>query len=413
MVNAKTTISIGVLFDVKSLRHHGTLFASLAEVNHRDPTINLRPVIATVDISDSFAVSNAMCDLISQDVIVILGITNVSSLSTIQSYSNTFNVPFISIGSTHNYTLSSPFQMFMRPAYMGAVFDVIELYQYRKALYVYDTDEGLMRLQDVFQYINTRELLVDLDVRRVTELGQLADLIQFSKYDDQLILVMILDISKLDIKEIVQYLNKHIVSGARLHLVTVTLDQLLVNNIQPNEDIELNITGFQLVPPDSKQDTETMTIFPDTFQEELMSSSDALISDCIKLIRMAVEMSEQQEWFPRLWSSFPPTFQRTTAKCSNFVVDKKPYGSLFMEYLARVYFYGKTGTVALDDWFKRRNFLLGVYQYRNGNRALKLGVWSPDLGLKIASQVQDKTYTFIVNASRYSNIVPPLLLYKK
>ncbi|ESO90629.1 hypothetical protein LOTGIDRAFT_122992, partial [Lottia gigantea] len=83
------------------------------------------------------------CDLISQDIVAIIGITNASSLSTIQSYSNTFNIPFISIGSTHNFTLPSPFQIYLRPAYMGAIVDILEFYQYTKALYIYDTDEGL------------------------------------------------------------------------------------------------------------------------------------------------------------------------------------------------------------------------------------------------------------------------------
>lgn len=83
-----------------------------------------------------------MCDLITKDVVAIIGVTNASSLSTIQSYSNTFNMPFVSIGSTQNFTTTPGFQLFVRPSFMGAVVDLLHHYGCRKAVYIYDSDEG-------------------------------------------------------------------------------------------------------------------------------------------------------------------------------------------------------------------------------------------------------------------------------
>ena len=72
----------------------------------------------------------------------IIGVSNASALSTIQSYSNKFQVPFIALSMAQNSTNGSPFQLFMRPMYTKGILDVITSYAWSKILYVYDTDEG-------------------------------------------------------------------------------------------------------------------------------------------------------------------------------------------------------------------------------------------------------------------------------
>ena len=86
---------------------------------------------------------STVCDLIAHDVIAIVGITNASSLPTIQSYSATFHVPFLSLGSSQNVTSSAPFQLSLRPPVMAAVVDLVQHQGCASALYVYDSDEGI------------------------------------------------------------------------------------------------------------------------------------------------------------------------------------------------------------------------------------------------------------------------------
>ncbi|KAL3879137.1 hypothetical protein ACJMK2_031448, partial [Sinanodonta woodiana] len=99
----------------------------------------------------------------------ILGVSNTSALSTIQSYSNTFRVPFLALSVPQNGTNNGPFQLFMRPLYVNGLLHVILKYQWSNILYLYDSDEGLIRLQQLFQALNQREFALDIDVKRVTD----------------------------------------------------------------------------------------------------------------------------------------------------------------------------------------------------------------------------------------------------
>lgn len=71
-----------------------------------------------------------------------MGMSKVCALSTIQSYSDTFHSPFITLSMPQNSTSADPYQLYMRPHYIDGLVDVIVLYGWQKFVYMYDTDEG-------------------------------------------------------------------------------------------------------------------------------------------------------------------------------------------------------------------------------------------------------------------------------
>ncbi|KAL8603441.1 hypothetical protein ACOMHN_053108 [Nucella lapillus] len=214
-------------------------------------SIIFEPVITFVDVTDSFAVSNAMCDLIAHDVIAIVGITNASSLPTIQSYSATFHVPFLSLGSSQNVTSPAPFQLSLRPPVMAAVVDLLHHHGCSSALYMYDSDEGLMRIQDLFQAINIRELYIELDVRRI---GDRAHVTEISKIIGSLHprreMCLVLDVERLETKGVISVVQAGAPTVKDIILVTLDADIALNALLQDPESqpAGFNISGLQLVP---------------------------------------------------------------------------------------------------------------------------------------------------------------------
>lgn len=89
-------------------------------------------------IHDLFSV----CSLLKKGVFGIIGVSDASALSTIQSYSNTFKVPFISLSMTQNSSNHGEYQLFIRPVYTNGLLDVIINYGWDRILYVYENDEG-------------------------------------------------------------------------------------------------------------------------------------------------------------------------------------------------------------------------------------------------------------------------------
>lgn len=70
-------------------------------------------------------------------------------MATIQSYTNTFKVPFVTFSMAQNTSSNTSFQIYMRPIYVNALVAVISHYGWDKVYYIYDSDEG----NDKFSYL--------------------------------------------------------------------------------------------------------------------------------------------------------------------------------------------------------------------------------------------------------------------
>ncbi|XP_070196863.1 uncharacterized protein [Littorina saxatilis] len=284
---ASIKLKLGALFDVRA-RHLTDAFQSAVDQHNRDEqerkgsrhrhhdvesldnrrgdiiSIIFDPVITFVDVTDSFAVSNAMCDLIAHDVIAIVGITNASSLPTIQSYSATFHVPFLSLGSSQNVTSSAPFQLSLRPPVMAAVVDLLQHQGCASALYIYDSDEGLMRIQDLFQAINIRELYLELDVRRI---GDKAHVTEISKIIGSLHprreLCLTLDLERLSTVAVIDVFANDAPTVKDVILVTLDAEFVLDTVLTSAErrPARFNVSGLQLVP--SLTLSRSLYLYPD------------------------------------------------------------------------------------------------------------------------------------------------------
>ncbi|XP_071088465.1 glutamate receptor-like [Haliotis cracherodii] len=397
----KAKLSIGVLLDVRSVQLRPLLETKMGETKEGSSLL-FQPHISTVDITDSFAVSNAMCDLITKDVVAIIGVTNASSLSTIQSYSNTFNMPFVSIGSTQNFTTTPGFQLFVRPSFMGAVVDLLHHYGCRKAVYIYDSDEGLMRIQDLFQSLNTRDLLIDLDVRRINSLpvakdsmGAPAGVDHMTKGDTNQKVFYIMDLEQLDVLGVIRYLKKeHVLSGIDLNIIAVALDLVPVSS--SNTDLSAtNISGFQLVSDGS---ADQVIGLHDSIFTDVMKSTEALLVDAVDVVRTAVEEVERVSpgWLVERSKQLD-----NQVKCTNFVVDKTTHGQILMEHLRQVQFEGQTGRVTFDENGKRNNFALEIFESTSGEANKRVGKWHPEHGLRMSSSWHiEKTVILLINNTR-------------
>ncbi|KAK7495311.1 hypothetical protein BaRGS_00013493, partial [Batillaria attramentaria] len=399
--------------------------SSVRDVENDDVTITFDPVITFVDVTDSFAVSNAMCDLIAHDVIAIVGVTNASSLPTIQSYSATFHVPFLSLGSSQNMSSAAPFQISLRPPAMAAVADLLQHHGCTSALYVYDTDEGLMRIQDLFHAVNIRDIWLELDVRRV---GDKSHVIEVSRIIGSLQpkreICLLLDVERLATTGVVTSfaLDAQTVKD----IVLVTMDGFLVLHdvtTSAGQPRPFNVSALQLVSTDINQPFSQHSVHANPFQEtmlhheplqdlrvsfkldphDLKSSSEALVSDSLRVLDAAVVdvMDSADDLFEE---SDEESAEDMTMKCTNFVVEKKKHGAELMDALRLVHIYGDTGYIRFDSSGKREDYTIGALSVPAGESTItKIGEWSSASGLTSRAAARDnlRTYTVFGNISRF------------
>lgn len=85
---------------------------------------------------------------------------------------------------------------------------------------------GLMRIQDLFQSLNTRDLLIDLDVRRINSLpvakdgmGAPAGVDHMSKGDTSQKVFYIMDLEQLDVLGVIRYLVRYYIHSASENVI--------------------------------------------------------------------------------------------------------------------------------------------------------------------------------------------------
>ncbi|GFS12036.1 glutamate receptor [Elysia marginata] len=92
-----------------------------------------------------------------------------SSSSSNNNNKNSNNRYKYSSGWSQSKSRSQSYQLYMRPMYINALVDVIFHYRWDKVIFYYDSDEGLIRLQQLFQATNKYEkILITIDTKRIS-----------------------------------------------------------------------------------------------------------------------------------------------------------------------------------------------------------------------------------------------------
>ncbi|ESO10960.1 hypothetical protein HELRODRAFT_190246 [Helobdella robusta] len=118
---------------------------------------------STIDIQDSFIMGNTLCSFLEKGVLAIHGPISLASMDIFRSYTDTFHIPSISSNVAVNdsaMTSSSlvsgdrkGFQLYVKPLYSKAILDLLKHYNWKEIWYLYDSDEGLDRLQQLLDCI--------------------------------------------------------------------------------------------------------------------------------------------------------------------------------------------------------------------------------------------------------------------
>ncbi|XP_033743404.1 glutamate receptor-like isoform X2 [Pecten maximus] len=335
--------------------------------------VTLKPRFRELDITDSFEVSNAICEQLENGVLAFVGMSKVCALSTIQSYSDTFNSPFITLSMPQNSTSKDPYQLYMRPHYIDGIVDVIVHYNWKEFFYIYDTDEGLVRLQQLFQAFNVREYeLIDINVKRVHDANEshalLRDIYSVVKDTD---LRILLDIATDEARKLIMAIrNDGDMINNRFHFLLADLD---INDMG-EEPLKsgLNVTGFQMnATKDGPARSKDRDIYSGISNEKI-TLEVALVLDAVRLLLKALKNLKTDRHDQR----------RPGVNCrvGDATVREAP-GINFMKALRNTAFNGYTGTVQFDDRGFRKNFKLPLIQTTLNMEKAKVGEYTREGGL--------------------------------
>ena len=75
-------------------------------------------------------------------IVLLFGVHRMATLPTVQSYTETFHMPFVTPGNAIKSHKELGYEIYLRPQYSRALFDIINHYGWKSIHYVFDSEEG-------------------------------------------------------------------------------------------------------------------------------------------------------------------------------------------------------------------------------------------------------------------------------
>ncbi|KAH8302025.1 hypothetical protein KR044_001958 [Drosophila immigrans] len=406
-------IPLGAIFeqgtdDVQSAFKYAMLNHNLNVSARR---FELQAYVDVINTADAFKLSRLICNQFSRGVYSMLGAVSPDSFDTLHSYSNTFQMPFVTPWFPEKVLTPSSglldFAISMRPDYHQAIIDTIQYYGWQSIIYLYDSHDGLLRLQQIYQELKPgNETFRVQMVKRIANvtmaiefLHTMEDLGRFSKKR------IVLDCPAEMAKEIIIQHVRDVKLGRRTY--HYLLSGLVMDNHWPSDVVEfgaINITGFRIVDTNRRAlrdfHDSRKRLEPPSGQNPAGGGSMPAISAQAALMYDAVFVLV--EAFNRILRKKPDQFRANhlqrrshtgggsgSLNESSALLDCNtpkgwvtPWeqGEKISRVLRKVEIDGLTGAVRFDDDGRRVNYTLQVVEMSVNSSLQQVAEWRDDAG---------------------------------
>uniref|UniRef100_A0A671VRZ7 Glutamate receptor n=1 Tax=Sparus aurata TaxID=8175 RepID=A0A671VRZ7_SPAAU len=315
--------------------------------NTTEKPFHLNYNVDNLESSNSFSVTHAFCSQFSRGVYAIFGFYDKKSMNTLTSFCGALHTSFV----TPSYPTDNEVQFViqMRPALRGAVLSLLSHYKWQKFVYLYDTERGssttdaaeFKRIIEEMDRRQEKRYVIDCEVDRInTILEQVVTLGKNSR-------------------------GYHYIL-ANLGFSNVSLDKVFAGGA--------NISGFQIVNPENPIVQQFMQRwerldereFPEARNAPLKYTS-ALTHDAILVIAEAFRYLRRQR--------VDVSRRGSAGDCLANPAVPWSQGIDIERALKTVQVQGMTGNIQFDNYGRRTNYTIDVYEMKAGGPR-KIGYWN-------------------------------------
>ncbi|KAL1517035.1 hypothetical protein ABEB36_000854 [Hypothenemus hampei] len=397
-------VPLGAIFEQGTDDVQTAFKFALASHNKNDSgrRFELQAYVDVINTADAFKLSRLICSQFSRGVFSMLGAVSPDSFDTLHSYSNTFQMPFVTPWFPEKVLAPSSgfldFAISMRPEYYQAIIDTVKYYGWRSIIYLYDSNDGLLRLQQIYQGLTPG--YEQFQVKTVRRISNVTEALQFlrgleeqSRWENKHV---VLDCSADMAKEIVVGHVRDLALGRRTY--HYLLSGLVMDDRWESEVVEygaINITGFRIVDTSRKHVREFLEGWKrlDTIQSpgagrETISAQAALIYDAVFVL---------VEAFNKIIKKKPDNFKNINSRPGrghfynngSKLLDCYPqtgwvtpweHGDKISRYLRKVEIEGLTGEIRFTEEGRRENYTLHVVEMTVNSAMVKVAEWSDRTG---------------------------------
>lgn len=377
------------------------------------PGTELYEVELNMSQADSFSTGKRVCGVVSEGVAAVFGPRAPATMGIVQSICETLEVPNLQIYPEvpeyrgHCLINLHPEQ----ESVVQAIVDVVRNFLHWSSFTIlYETDEGLIRLQEVLKRrgpgdpeIAVRQFLPGNDQRQL-----LKEVNASSEFH------ILLDCA---VERVLQVLRqaREIRMMSDYHSYFITSLDTHTLNLSEFQASHTNITLLRLVNPEDITVQRVVRFWKDKEEyynrslwmtAQTVRTEMALMHDAVFLFARALH---------RLYFKVEETFEVQSLGCD--VVNKWAYGFPLAHYMKINEVDGMTGNIRFDKFGRRSHFKLDVVEYFMG-QFQKVGWWETGHGVTRTQSEEEKeaemqkslqSKTFIVS----SRIGEPFLMHNK
>ncbi|CAG5991815.1 unnamed protein product [Menidia menidia] len=348
--------SKGGLFMRSTVQEHSAFRFAVQLYNTNQNTtekpFHLNYNVDNLESSNSFSVTHAFCSQFSRGVYAIFGFYDKKSMNTLTSFCGALHTSFV----TPSYPTDNEVQFViqMRPALRGAVLSLLSHYKWQKFVYLYDTDRGFSILQAIMEaavannwQVTARSVSSTTDAAEFRRIIEEMDRRQEKRY--------VIDCE-------VDRINTILEQG----FSNVSLDKVFAGGA--------NISGFQIVNPENTIVQQFMQRwerldereFPEARNAPLKYTS-ALTHDAILVIAEAFRYLRRQR--------VDVSRRGSAGDCLANPAVPWSQGIDIERALKTVQVQGMTGNIQFDNYGRRTNYTIDVYEMKTGGPR-KIGYWN-------------------------------------
>ncbi|XP_017877809.2 glutamate receptor 1 [Ceratina calcarata] len=412
-------------------------------LNHNQNTttrkFELQAFVDVINTADAYKLSRLICSQFSRGVYSMLGAVSPDSFDTLHSYSNTFQMPFVTPWFPEKVLTPSSglldFAISMRPDYHRAIIDTVRYYGWKKIIYLYDSHDGLLRLQQIYQGLKPGNESFQVEtVKRIQNMSEAIDFLrsleELNRWSNKYV---VLDCPTDMAKDIVVSHVRDVALGKRTY--HYLLSGLIMDDRWESEVIEygaINITGFRIVDATRPYVKDFLAgwhhLDPATSQgagRESISAQAALMYDAVfvlveafnKFLRKKTDRSNVRRTGVPGSSQITNGTRALDCNSSRGWVTAFEYGDRISKLLRKVEIEGLTGEIRFNDDGRRHNYTLHVVEMTVNSAMVKVAEWTDQSGfqtiaakyIRLRPHEIEKNKTYIVTTI----VEEPYIMRKK
>ncbi|XP_055710635.1 glutamate receptor ionotropic, kainate 2 isoform X2 [Phlebotomus papatasi] len=410
----KTTHCLPDIIKIGGLFHPGddtqeVAFRYAVEKINADRTVlprsKLSAQVEKINPLDSFHASKRVCHLLRTGVAAIFGPQSAHTASHIQSICDTMEIPHLE--TRWDYRLrreSCLVNLYPHPSMLSKAFvDIVRAWGWKSFTIIYETNEGLVRLQELLKAHGPNEL--PITVRQLSDSGDYRPLLKQIKNSAESHIV--LDCSTDKIYEVLKQAQQiGMMSDYHSYLIT-SLDLHMVH-LDEFKYGGTNITSFRLVDPEKPivQDTIDTWIYGETKSGRkvpfgkmtnisVIRTETALMYDAVHLFAKALHDLDTSQ-------------QIDIQPLSCDASDTWPHGYSLINYMKIVEIRGLTDVIKFDHQGFRTDFVLDIVELSPlGLR--KAGTWNSTQGVNFTKTYGEQQMEIVENLKNKTLVVTTIL----